>query len=106
VYELIHGNIKHTDELNENTKTRVLPFVLNIHNRVGRAANKLRKVFLRPAFFLTGVFYRQSEAMKIKFIFIMLTQNRKILFRKNRHFLHVPQSMIKPNVLDILHGVL
>ncbi len=71
VYELIHGNIKHIDELNENTKTRVLPFVLNIHNRVERAAHKLRKVFLRPAFFLTGVFYRQSETMKIKSIFIM-----------------------------------
>ena len=80
VYELIHGNIKHADEFNENTKTRVLPFVLNIHNRVGRAAHKLRKVFLRPAFFLTGIFYRQSEAMKIKSIFIMFhTISQKLI---------------------------
>lgn len=71
VYELVHGNIKHTDEFYENTKARVLPFVLNIHNRVGRAPHKLRKVFLRPASFLAGVFYRQPEAMKIKSIFIM-----------------------------------
>ena len=33
--------------------------------------HKLRKVFLRPASFLAGVFYRQPEAMKIKSIFIM-----------------------------------
>ena len=71
VYELVHGNIKHADGLNENTKTRILPFVLDIHNRVGRAPHKLRKVFLRPASFLTGVFYRQPQAMKIKSIFIM-----------------------------------
>ena len=56
VYELIHGNIKHADEFNENTKTRVLPFVLNIHNRVGRAPHKLRKVFLRPASFSRASF--------------------------------------------------
>ena len=37
VYKLIHGNIKHAAEFNENTKTWILPFVLDIHNRVGRA---------------------------------------------------------------------
>ena len=37
VYELVHGNIKHADEFDENTKTRILPFVLDIHNRVERA---------------------------------------------------------------------
>ena len=71
VYELVHGNIKHADEFDENTKTRILPFVLDIHNRVGRTPHKLCKVFLRPASFLAGVFYRQPETMKIKSIFIM-----------------------------------
>ena len=36
-------------------------FVLDIHNRVGRTPHKLCKVFLRPASFLAGVFYRQPE---------------------------------------------
>ena len=61
MYELVHGNIKHADEFDENTKTRVMPFVLDIHNHVGRTPHQLCKVFLRPASFLAGVFYRQPE---------------------------------------------
>ena len=48
-------------------KPRVLPIILNVHNRAGISSDKLGYIALCPAFFFSGLFDCQPQPVKIKF---------------------------------------
>ena len=74
IEKLVYGYIEQCDELKKQVEAGVLAFVLNIHNGAVCLADQLRHIGLglRPALFLSGLFQRQSEPMKVKPSFILV----------------------------------
>ena len=67
VNKLIYRYIKHCNKFDKYPKTRVLPLILNVHNRAGISSDKLGYIALCPAFFFSGLFDCQPQPVKIKF---------------------------------------
>ena len=74
IEKLIYGNVEQSDEFEKQVETGVLAFVLNVHNGAVSLADQLRHIGLglRPALFLSGLFQRQSEPMKVKPSFVLV----------------------------------
>lgn len=59
--KLVNRNVKHGNELYKKVETRILSFVLDIHNGTGVTVYQFRNIGLRPALFLSG-FFRASPS--------------------------------------------
>ena len=70
--KLVNRNVKHGNELYKKVETRILSFVLDIHNGTGVTVYQFRNIGLRPALFFSGLFESRPEAVKVKPSFILV----------------------------------